>query len=491
MPSNSSPGDKSNKNRKSPFEAIRNKLRSATSNRENISADTIPKQLFDSNPQEDSDHTNPSAQTTSIDMCIAECKGHEPSDLIECNSCNFQAHAKCINIDDPVSKKVWRRKRCKTMFSDIHLLISEMNHVSRELHELKVTNVGLKINISVLENKLQDTNDEIKCLRTVNSDLIKQAETSNSLLTDLVIKNLELQDLLKQREVSNQLVPNNSTGPILVIGDSLVRNLYSADQNLLTIRTHSGARITVIKDKLENYVKENKTFSSIYIVGGSNDCSLPNISTERIAGDMHGVLTTASKMTNKVYLSSIIPRTDNGPAQLISENANLRLRELCSRNPNWNFVDQDTNFRLEDRGIKKSFLHEDGLHLSQPGSEALIRSFNIPATYRNRRQYANKRNQQNNMVNGNHVAYYPPQMSNTQHAPCMVYQQPPPASQAQRGLVSQGQPQLPVYGSNPYMPAFHTQPFPGYVNQYQAPLMPTFEVNHHPYSNTSSNISWS
>ena len=69
------------------------------------------------------------------------------------------------------------------------------------------------------------------------------------------------------------------------------------------------------------------------------------------------------------------------------------------------------------------------------------------------------------MVNGNHVAYYPPQMSNTQHAPCMVNQQAPPASQAQaqRRFVSQGQPQLPVYASNPYLPAFHIQPLPGYV----------------------------
>ena len=94
------------------------------------------------------------------------------------------------------------------------------------------------------------------------------------------------------------------------------------------------------------------------------------------------MLQTAHRIGKLVKLGSIIPRTDNSRAQLKSENVNLKFKELCERNINTQFVNNDPSFRLADMSINNGFLLPDGLHLSPQGSEKLIKNFNVKASVR-------------------------------------------------------------------------------------------------------------
>ena len=101
-------------------------------------------------------------------------------------------------------------------------------------------------------------------------------------------------------------------------------------------------------------------------------------------------LEVAAKISDKVHLSSIIPRTDNGQAQLKAENTNRRLKDMCLRMPKVTFIDHDTNFLLSDKSPNDACLEgDDGLHLNQYGCQKLIKNLGINATFRNRNQHIN------------------------------------------------------------------------------------------------------
>ena len=198
-----------------------------------------------------------------------------------------------------------------------------------------------------------------------------------------------MREELEKKQTSKKQTTNNKISlPALVIGDSLVRNLHSEDQSKLMIRTYSGAKVRGIRDKLKLFARDKKYFSKISIIAGSNDCSVNSCTTDVILEDMRETLECATKIAEKVCLSSIILRTDIGAAQLKAKNINPRLREMCTRMPKVAFVDHDHNFRLADKTPNTSFLDADGLHLSQQGCEALIKNLDLPALYRARRQYS-------------------------------------------------------------------------------------------------------
>ena len=306
--------------------------------------------------------------------------------------CLIQVHALCVNMTDSTFKDSWRCEKCIHISDNILELIQDMKYVLRDIHDLKVSIVDVKGHLNFLQEKLESTNKELEFLRETNNDLVKQLDTNNELLTTLKNENIQLKDELKKMQLPQQTTNSmnrqqTEPKPALVIGDSMVRNLHSADQKHLMIRTYSGAKMSIIKEKLNLYARDNKYFSSVYIVAGTNDCSVTSINTDRITEDTLQTLETACKIADKVYLSSILPRTDNGEAQLKSENTNTRLRQLCPRMSKVTFVDHDRNFRLSDNSINDAYSDRDGLHLNQSGCDRLVKNLKINATFRDRRSY--------------------------------------------------------------------------------------------------------
>ena len=87
-------------------------------------------------------------------------------------------------------------------------------------------------------------------------------------------------------------------------------------------------------------------------------------------------------MSNKVTLSSILPRTDEDSAQLKSENVNLSLKNMCNQYDHVTFSDQDGALRLSDESVNAALLSGDGLHPNNKGTQKLINKVKINATVR-------------------------------------------------------------------------------------------------------------
>ena len=100
--------------------------------------------------------------------------------------------------------------------------------------------------------------------------------------------------------------------------------------------------------------------------------------------DTTQVLETATKIADKVVLSSILPRTDNSTAHLKGENINPQFRNLCMRMPKVHFIDNDKNFRLADASPNDAYVDLSGLHLSKQGTQQLIKNLEVKAVFRKR-----------------------------------------------------------------------------------------------------------
>ena len=85
-------------------------------------------------------------------------------------------------------------------------------------------------------------------------------------------------------------------------------------------------------------------------------------------------------MSNKVTLSSILPRTDDDIAQPKSENINLSLKNMCNQYDHVTFSDQDGAFHLSDESGNDALLLGDGLHPNYKGTQKLINTLKINAT---------------------------------------------------------------------------------------------------------------
>ena len=155
------------------------------------------------------------------------------------------------------------------------------------------------------------------------------------------------------------------------------------------IRTFPGAKMNVIKEKLSLFARDNKKFSHIYIVAGTNNCAL--YTTDMILEDTQQTLERAAKLSNTVTLSSILPRTDNSSAQLKLENTNFHLKDMCIRMANVKFVDNDSKFRLADKTPNDALLETDGLHLNHQGSLHLIKNLGITASVCKRQQFISRK----------------------------------------------------------------------------------------------------
>ena len=101
------------------------------------------------------------------------------------------------------------------------------------------------------------------------------------------------------------------------------------------------------------------------------NCESPT-TAENITDTAREVINTDLKMSEKVILSSILPRTDNGPALLKRENLNLKLKTLCDQTDKVTFCDNDGFFRLANGCPNDALLMPRGHHLNFRGSEQLI-----------------------------------------------------------------------------------------------------------------------
>ena len=176
-----------------------------------------------------------------------------------------------------------------------------MTEVAQECHLSYNSTKAVNYRIDELEYKLVQTTNDLTNLRESNSLLVKQLETRNLLLDSLQAENQLLKDELRNKQTQKEsLLPENKTirKPVLIIGDSLIRNFQSNDQTRLIIRTLPGAKLSTIKDNLELLAKKNNSYCKIYIVGGTN---ILNRATESITNEASQLLECKNQITERPF----------------------------------------------------------------------------------------------------------------------------------------------------------------------------------------------
>ena len=137
----------------------------------------------------------------------------------------------------------------------------------------------------------------------------------------------------------------------------------------MIIESISGAKFKDTSSSLNKKAQNDKSYKEIVLVAGSNDCSQSENTTESIMRDLENTVSEAMKITTSVNISSILPRTDNGSAQLKTDSVNI---QFSDQNAHIKFIGNDETFRLADKSPNDGYLI-DGHHLTYTGNERLIK----------------------------------------------------------------------------------------------------------------------
>ena len=275
-------------------------------------------------------------------ICVPHCSGSVSKGITQCSICMLKVHVACVDYEQ-ASGRTWTCYKCRSLSTNILEIIDDLRFALKQIHNPKLDSVDVKGHLSQLDIKLKDATQELASLRITNSELVKQLESQNTTLNILNTENALLKDELQKymkptKPALTTSSPSTSSptdpDPELVIGDSLVRDLHSDNQQKLKIRTLPGAKLNVVKENITKLARNGNKFSVINIVAGTNDCSANNHNIEVILEDARQTLECASNVAEKVVMSSILPRNDrDGQAHLKLENLNPRLRDMCVRMP--------------------------------------------------------------------------------------------------------------------------------------------------------------
>ena len=161
--------------------------------------------------------------------------------------------------------------------------------------------------------------------------------------------------------------------------------------NLVTLLKHSQemkVSIDEINGKLMSVIdKLDQTNDELLTQRQINSDLLKEVDSQ---STIIQTLREALNISQRVTISSILPRTDKGLPNLKGENLNLLLKHYADQNMNIDFVDNNKTFLLANTSPNDAYLY-DGHHLSYTGTERLIKNLNLPAIVQ-KRQHRNKSN---------------------------------------------------------------------------------------------------
>ena len=160
--------------------------------------------------------------------------------------------------------------------------------------------------------------------------------------------------------------------PNLLIGTSLLRNVDPMKLTNWEIKAKGGASIEDLIQEV-NSLPESKSYDQTVIVCGSID--LENKETNEIIGDFQTLIVSASTLSNKVSVASILPRTDKNLEEK-TKITNDCLKKLCD-DEGHNFIDNDPSFYLMNGSVNDACLVKDGLHLTKRGLDSLLKNCNV------------------------------------------------------------------------------------------------------------------
>jgi ABC-type transporter Mla subunit MlaD len=239
-------------------------------------------------------------------------------------------------------------------------LATDSQNVTSELSALNTTMANMGSEVMQLRQTVCNLTETVSDVKNQNASLVQ------------TINNLEHENTALKQQVA-KLTPNSGlkSKSSLVIGSSMIRDFESINPNTLEVKCIPGANLAEINKQITNQAQsEPNKYDTVYIVGGSIYCETDD-TTQKIADLARTTVTNALKIGDKVVLSSILPRTDNGEANLKGENVNRLLRDICNQINEVTFCNNDGSFRLADQSPNDAYLMPHGHHLNYKGSERL------------------------------------------------------------------------------------------------------------------------
>ena len=293
------------------------------------------------------------------DQCLFKAK-KDTKDQLRCTICCIWHHAECVSVKSNEKQMVWTCFDCRQLMTCVRSLQSEIK--------------TLKDNQSKMMDIMQKISKSFEDEETRRIKAEEQLEGVKQQLTDLSnqLANHMPAQMNEQSKEPPQATPTAPPLPNLLLGTSLLRNVNPDKLENWEVISKGGATIDDLNKKI-NELPNDKTYNEVVIVAGSID--LENKSAEEIVGDYQALNVTLGLISQKITISSILPRSDKELKSKTNE-VNEALTKMCN-DEGPTFVNNDLSFHLLNGKINDAYLMDDGLHLTKKGLDSLLHNCNV------------------------------------------------------------------------------------------------------------------
>ena len=311
-----------------------------------------------------------------VRWCVPTCKfdgktkkGTKSLDMTRCCFCMYWFHDECMKLKKE-ENVIWYCTSCRLMPANISKLLNEISAMREDINTLVIDNHVSQESLKKIETKCDDLTKENATLRTQVTSL------SNQL----------------QQKVWQTFTNNDHQS--LLIGDSLIRNVD--EQKLVNTQVTSlpGAKVT---DVLKHLRDNDADFNNILCCVGTNDCTNDDFDGDAIAKTYKSIVEIAKAKVSdpkSIKLVSIPPRCDSKTYQERVDTLNACLASIAT-DDGLTFINNDSTFKLGDGTPNDGYLLNDGIHLSDKGTNRLVRNMQLKVNQKAINGNVVKKKQQN------------------------------------------------------------------------------------------------
>lgn len=164
----------------------------------------------------------------------------------------------------------------------------------------------------------------------------------------------------------------------LLIGDSIIRDIQERGLSGCDVKCLRGARISNIRQTLQS-MDINGTYGTIIIHAGTNDCTSDSQQSEaaqEYESMIKDIQNTAPNTA--IVISTVCPRSDDIKHEPRVDRMNSDIKQIAE-DRGCIIVDNDLNFKMNDKSTDPSVMNNRGLHLNKRGTKRLLK--NIDAAH--------------------------------------------------------------------------------------------------------------
>ena len=163
----------------------------------------------------------------------------------------------------------------------------------------------------------------------------------------------------------------------LLVGDSRLRDVHLGDNaigNPIRTRVKYGARFNDIGDMIDDAAKTS-SIGAIIIVGGAREMK-EDQNADLINDEVEKLLQKAKSVTQCGKMSSLLSSKNTPNSERLSH-LNMKVTSTCVDHDVL-FVDNDVNFTFRNGAVDDAAFQRDGVHLSESGTDRLLRNIDPP-----------------------------------------------------------------------------------------------------------------